>query len=208
MRPLLAALLFAVAAPAFAADHELSFEVGSMFAPETGFDTFSDGGALVSFGGRGAFALNDHFSVQAAYSHGRKGTTLQYYDETGPLYAVSPVAAFFANEIAIGPRFDWKLWNFFVPYARVDGLFLIADARFDDDPNDADSPGQLKEMGFSGGVRPMAGIDFIIPRKDGGLSAGFYVEGGYSWLSPTKFETFGDVHLYGFTLRSGIGFRL
>jgi len=207
MRPLLAALMLAVAAPAVAADHELSFDVGMLNAPNTEFDVFTDNAFLVTYGARGAYAFDEHFSLLASYSHGRTGTTLTYYED-GTNYLTAPVAALFANEITVGPRFDWKLWNFFVPYARVDGVFLIADARFDDDPNDAQSPGQHKEMGFSGGVRPMAGIDFVIPRKSPGLSAGFYVEGGYTWMSKTQFDTFGDVQIYGFTLRSGIGFRL
>jgi len=205
MRPLLVLLAGLLATPvASAADHEIAVEMGTLASPDwTSWSMVSGPTFALGFGLRGDYALNDHWAIQAGWHHVRTGRTLRVQD----YHHVVGQTAYFGNEAAVGVRYDWPLWDLLVPYAHVDGLLWIADARFDDDPYNAQSAGQVKNMALAGGGRGMLGAEVRIPRKRPdrrGFTGALFLEGGYTWLSTQHFATLGDITLRGFTFRSGL----
>ncbi len=203
MRPLLLLAALAATQTARAADHELSFEAGTLVLPDASFETFSDSSAAFGMGLRAAYAFHEHFAVQAGWHHVRTGASL-----LGPASETLGHGAYFGNEALVGVRFDWPIRDLFVPYAHLDGLLWFSDARFDYHTSDPDSPEQRRESAISGGGRAMGGVELRIPRKTTqGFTGAIHLEAGYSLLGAAQFDTFGTMPLSGFTLRGGIGLR-
>ena len=204
MRTLIVLAALCAALPARAADHELSFEVGSLAARDPAWDTFSGTNAMVTLGLRGGYRVHDRVAVIASYHHTRTGSDL-YGDASGDLFSR---AAFFGNEFSLGAKADLSVKDFMLPYVTLSGVLLYSDVRFDDDPDDNDNAGQVKETALAGGARGMGGLEFRIPRwNPPGITAGAYFELGYTYLSPLSFGDLGDMDLGGFTVRGGIGLR-
>lgn len=195
------ALLLASPA-ALAADHELSVDVGTLLARDAGWDAFSDSDVLPQFGVRAGVRVHDRVAAIATWQYSRHGAD---YHANNQRVAR---AAFFGNEIGLGAKADLSFADFFLPYASASAVGLVGHARFDDRPNDDDNIGQIAETALSFGGRGMLGMELRLPREhQPGFTVGGYLEGGYTWLTDTQFEQFGDVTFRGFTFRTGIGVR-
>jgi hypothetical protein len=204
MRTLIALTALCIALPSQAADHELSFEMASFAAKDPAWDTFSPDNTMTTLGLRAGYRVHDRVAVIGSYHHTRTGSDL--YDGINDVTLGR--AAFFGNEFALGGKADLSVKDFMLPYVTLSGLLLYSDVRFDDDPDDDDNPGQVKETTFSGGLRGMGGLEFRIPRwEPPGFTVGAYLELGYTYLSPISVGGLGDMDLGGFTVRGGLGVR-
>lgn len=201
MRPVLTLILALMAAtPAMAADNELSFEGGFLEAQDDAWRVFSSSELVPAYGVRGALKVHDRIAIVATYNHARRGASL--YSPTDQLLGSS---AYFGNEVGLGVKVDYSFWDWLQPYAHLDGLLHLGRARLDGQPSADNNTTLVNQRGTTGGFRGMGGVEFQIPSKS--LTAGLYVEAGYTWLAPIQMGDFGDLDFGGFTLRSGVGVR-
>ncbi len=198
----LAALLFL--SPALAADHEASIELGTLANRDTDFDVYSRNNIMPSWGLHGAYAFHERLSVVASWHRVRRGSDL--YEMVGSSQPFGR-AAFFADELTLGLHADLQLHSTLFPYVNLQGLVVRGVSRFDDDPSDEDSPGQISEAALAPGFMPTGGLEVRIPQGDAPFTIAWHLEAGYGWVGNLVFPKLGDMRPGGFALRSGVGVR-
>lgn len=207
MRALTTLVALLLATPALAADHEVAVELGTLANSDTDYDVYTSMNAMPSWGLRGAFAFHDRLAVTAGWHRVRRGSDLYAPNSGGFNDTAIGRAAFTANELTLGLRADVQLSRVILPYVNVQGLALQGTSRFDDDPADEDSPGQVKTTALAFGFMPMGGVELRIPKDDAPFTVGWHIEAGYGWVSALDFEELGDMKPGGFALRSGMGVK-
>lgn len=202
---MLAALL-ALALPAAAATHEVSFEVGWIGAYDPAWDVFSGGNSLPSYGLRLGFAVHDNVALIAGWQHAVNGGSvgLDGYEDYG--YEREFQAAMYTDQINVGAKADVKVWSWFHPYVTAQAVGMRGLARLDDDARDDENLTQVQVAGLTGGFTGAAGLDFLIPIK-GRVAIAPYIELGYGWMAPLALRDLGSVQFGGFAGRSGVGVR-
>lgn len=196
-------LLLLLLSPAHAADHEINVEAGWLGADDDAWAVFSESGLYGTGGLRIGYAFHPRIAAIAGWQRGRAGAEVYVPGfEEAPLFS-----GFAADQFTLGVKADVKVFEWLHPYATVQGDLLRAVARFDDDLSEDDNPGQIKAAGVTGGALFTAGLDFPIEIRQSGLAIAPYAELGYGLLAPVTLGDFGDVHLGGFTGRTGVGLR-
>ena len=201
--------LFA-AAPAAAADNELSFEFGSLHNDDSSYALFSSEESMPSIGMRAGFAFHDRLSARLGWQHVRQGADVSVGEEQSDSHISS---AFYGDELSLGVRADVPLGDFVLPYVSVDGLGFRAKVRFDDDATDEDSPGQVEETAFAPGALAMGGAELRIPigrlypTSKAELALGLNLEVGYALVGQLDFGDLGQMKPGGLAVRSGVGIR-
>lgn len=192
-----------LALPALAADHEVSVELGTLANRDPDFDLYSQSNVMPSRGLRAAFAFHERVAVVAGWHRVRRGAEL--YDENSESYVGR--AAFFADELTLGIKADVELVPAILPYVSVQGMLVRGLSRFDDDPEDEESPGQVQFSALAPGLLPMGGVELRIPKGDAPFTLAWHIEAGYGLVGNMDFDALGDVRPGGFALRSGVGVR-
>lgn len=208
MRTLTVLLATLLAIPALAADHELSFELGSLGNTDPAYDLIDDRDTMRSLGGRAMFAFHDRFAVVAGYQRVRRGARLQLYDAETEEDGGGLQIAMLADEFTLGAHADLELGRFLQPYIHAQGLLFRGQIRVDDDPNDSASPGQVKETKLAAGFLPTAGLELHIPQSSAPFTLGMYTEMGWAFMGRLDYETFGEMEPGGLVVRVGAGVRL
>ena len=205
MRPAPLALLALLALPgaAFAADREVSLELGTLAAPDANWELFSETPRLPTQGVRIGWPVHDRVAIVAAWHRGARGTTLGG-ESTGQS---DFIAAFSAHSVALGAKADYPLAPWFAPFATAQAIGLVGTVRLDDDPDDDENLNQLSHTAFAPGALATAGIELRIPLADGDFAAATALDMGYAWLAPLSYDTLGDLAFHGFILRWGVGAR-
>lgn len=193
-------LTLLTALSAQAADHELSFEVGTLGATDPAFELFSENDSLTTLGLRAGVAVHDRVAVIASWQHGGAGSTVS---STAP-YAQ---AMLFVDEFTLGAKVDYTFWEFLQPYASLQGVFLRSHIRLDDDPQNTDTGSKLTEAGLTGGGVGALGLELRVPQLDRIATAAVYAEVGYALTAQATYGELGDMHLGGLHFRSGLGVR-
>jgi hypothetical protein len=201
-RSLIGLLGLLLATPALGADHELSLELGTLHIGDPAFDVFSHGDALPSKGLRAGVAVHERLAVVAGWHHTARGAEL--HSSEGKLLARS---SFRGEAFTLGVKPDLAIGPYFRPYLLVQGMLLAGQVRFDDDPNESDSPGQIQESAVAPGLLTMGGIELRAPMGGAPLTIAFHLEGGYGRTAPLAFDDVGDLQPGGLALRGGVGVR-
>ncbi|MBT3223407.1 MAG: hypothetical protein HN348_30415 [Proteobacteria bacterium] len=202
---ILAALL--LSAPAQGASHELSFEMGTLHNGDENYDLFSGNNAIPTRGLRFGVAVHENVAVTAGWQHGARGSDIYLPDSEGGESIMT--AAFFADEFTLGVKADYNIADIFFPYVKVDAMLFRGVMKFDDDPNDRFSPGQVQVAGLAPGGLAMGGFEIAVPNKSRKvpLTVAVHLEAGYGLVSRLNFGDYGQMKPGGFALRGGIGLR-
>ena len=214
--PTLAALaLLALPTAAGAADHELSFELGTPASYDDNFQLFQDDGDFLGTRGlRLGVAVHERVAVIAGWHRGASGTRIEYgetyyeddeyeeyYEQTGM------VAALYADEFTLGAKADLPVAVWFRPFATLQGMGLRGLVRIDDDTSSDDNPNQIQRTAFAPGGMATGGLDFRVPFMDGKLAAATSFELGYAYAPPLDFDELGTLKMRGLVFRWGLGAR-
>lgn len=200
------AILIALA-PAWAASHEIDVEAGWVGSPDPALSVYSDSPLLGSVGLRAGYALTERLAVIGGWQRGRVGHELYAADSTGEDDGGSLRAGLTTDQITLGLKGDVRIAKWLYPYATAQGDLAVLTARFDDDAEVDDNPGQVKGTGVTGGFALAAGVEFPIGLGDLGIAVAPYTEFGYTWLAPTALGDFGELAIRGFSGRAGVGLR-
>ncbi|MFZ5477843.1 MAG: hypothetical protein ACOZNI_13800 [Myxococcota bacterium] len=200
---------------ALAADDEISVELGWIGAHDRAWDVFSRGDSYGTVGLRVGKEVHDRVAIVAGWQHGTVGADVESDDDgddydydTGDtgLSSGSFRAAFYGNQLTLGAKADVELLPWLHPYATVQGVGVVAVVRFDDDLDDDENATQVQRTGFSGGLLAAGGVDFPI-RVKGDVAIAPYLELGYGFVAPIRFDELGEVGFGGFAGRTGVGVR-
>lgn len=195
------ALITLAPATAAAGAHELAFESGSLHNGDRVFDRFSNDDSMPSLGLRAAYALNDNFGIVAAWHNTRIGGDVYF----GNSFIARQ--AFLAHDFSAGLKVDVPIHDLVSPYATLTAVGVTGTVKLDDDPDDADSPGQVQDSALSFGGRAAAGVDIHLSaeRLNTPVGFGIHIDFGYQLLSRMQFSEFGSMKPGGFAMRAGLG---
>lgn len=205
MRLMTVILATVLASPALASS-EISAEFGTLYNGDPQFDIFSSLDAIPSGGVRVGYAVHDNVSVIAGYHHGQRGADVYTFSDEEEFDLVLRTA-FSANEFTVGAKGEVPVFSWLVPYATAQGMLFHGVMRFDDDPYDRRSPGQVRKAGLGGGGLLTGGLDFRIPQGGAPFTLGLHVEAGYALISNVGFGDYGRIRPGGFVMRTGLGLR-
>lgn len=221
-------LICILLAPARAADHELSLELGALGTADDRFDLFDDAALVGTLGLRGGYALHDRVSLLLGYHIGAWGqgvedgsgfdetTTGYYYDEYDDGGGQELMHASYRMHLfSLGPKADLRVADWLYPYATVQGLLAPGTVRLDDDPKREDNLNQLRGGGLTGGGAAALGLDIIPLARRQAVRAGAHLEMGYGLLAARGYKGRVGVQdqkvelarfgMGGFYLRWGVG---
>lgn len=201
------AAALSLSAPALAADHEISFEVGNLHNSDLSWDLFSANNGMPSYGLRAGFAFHDRLAVVGGWHHLRRGRDLYFYDDATQGDAFVARTAFIGNEFTLGLKADIAPTTWLQPYATVQGMVLQASWKYDDDPSDKDSPGQMSDVDASLGLLALGGVELHIPQGEAPFTIATYFEAGWGAVGEMVVCPVGNMTPGGFTFRAGWGLR-
>lgn len=198
--PCTAGLALLLASPALAAEHSLSVELGSMRNTDPAYDTFSTSDTMPSRGLRGQLAVHDRIGLFAGWHRVRRGASLSAGNST------VGTAAFLADEFTLGARVDAPVGGLLAPYISASGLLMRGVTRFDDDPTDADSPGQVSAAGLAPGGIAAGGLQLhVLPDSwRPPLGFGVHLEVGYALVARLPLADLGGMRPGGLHVRTGV----
>lgn len=201
MRTLTLLTALVAASPALAADHELGIELGSVGNRDAAYDSFSSADAMTSRGVRVGVAVHDRVAIVGGWHRARNGARL--YDNTSD-YAL--YTAFLADEFTLGAKVDVPIGDFIAPYALAQGMLFRGVAKFDDDPTDPESLGQVSQAGLAPGVLGAGGVELHVLPDELGIPVGFgvHLEFGYAYIGRMNLADIGDMKPGGALGRAGV----
>jgi hypothetical protein len=183
---------------ALAVDGGVSVALGTMAVTDPDWRVFSDDTALPSRGLRGDLDFGDHFAVVGEWQHGGRGARV---DD-------GYIAAYRADEFALGARYGLPHKDWLVGYGTLSALGVRSevrlDAHADDDLHD---PSQTHQGSFTPGVLAMIGGDVRIPQNSAPFTFDAFLEFGYSVVAPVDLGAVGNLQIGGFAARGGAGIR-
>lgn len=197
-----------LASPAFAANHEISLELGTLSANDADWHAYTDDNTnLPSTGLRIAYAFHPNLSATASAHILRRGALL--FEEQDNEQSVNALySAFLGRELTLGLHADTgEMSRYFVPYANIQALLVSGRLIFDGDRSREDNLDYLEEGATSLGVVPSAGLEVRLPKDAAPFTVAVYAEGGWAIASAMRYDTLGDQEMGGFFFRSGAGVR-
>lgn len=210
MRTGLTLLALLLAAPAAAGDAEISADLGVVAIGDDTYDRFDADNALPSWGLRGAYGLDDTFSVVGAVRWGRQGVQLLSDTEDTALNT-----AYSASSIALGVRAETRVTDTFVPYAVVNAVGFVGQMQLDDDATSRTNPGQLRATSASFGGNVAGGFALRF-EQDKTLTPIMHLEVGWTGILPHGYSItdaagnsvrIGTLGWSSPTVRGGVGVR-
>ena len=218
--------------PSQAADHEISFELGTFANNDETYNLFGGNDGMKSWGFRGGYAIHDRVSIIASYHHHRTGSHITTDEDWE--YAFH--SAYYANLFGIGAKADVQPLKWLQFYSALQGLAYLGTARFDADGNSRTNIGQFNATSLAVGGQVTVGTEIKIRLKtnkslfkkseakdQGTLQFAWHIEGGYGIVSkheyqfkdvnaevngfPEESENNASMNPGGFVLRSGLGMR-
>jgi hypothetical protein len=210
---LAATALLAIPTTAAAADHELSFELGTTGHSADDnwflFEEYRD--AHTNLGLRAGFAVHDRVAIIAGWQHGATGTRVEmdeeghYFDDDG-MYA-NLGAAYYNDTFSLGAKVDWPVAVWFQPYATLQALGISTKVRLDDAPRDDDSINQLEYSAFDPAGAATGGVEFRVPINHNEWAIASHMELGYQLGTAAQFDELGSLLNRGLIFRWGVGAR-
>ncbi|MCA9488286.1 MAG: hypothetical protein KC621_00120 [Myxococcales bacterium] len=192
---------------------EVSAQLGSLGNSDPAYDVFGNGNGMPTWGLRAGVRLHERVAAQLSWDLSRRGATVHgpsavsggadfttYGDST------SYVAAIVAHQVRLGAKVDVPIAGVLLPYASAAGVLMPLWVRFDDDPADEHSPGQVSETGTSFGLDLLGGVELRIPPK-APVQVAWYLEMGHGFRTRASLGDLGTMRPGGFTANSGIGVR-
>lgn len=198
---------------ALAATNEVDLEVGWLGTGDTSFNRVSDSDLLPTYGLRVGLKVHDRIAVIGGWQHGQTGVTVSsggdesyyYYDGDGG--GSSFRSAFYGDLLTVGAKGDVRVNDYFYPYLTAQGAIQLGTVRIDDDPDNDQNLGQLKQSGATGGFVAAVGAEVPVQLGQSGIALAPYLELGYGWLAPMGLSSLGSLRMGGFTGRTGFGVR-
>ena len=210
---LLTALL---ASSAHAADHEVSVEWGVVASSDDTLDLFG-ANYLPTRGLRAGLAVHRNLAIVGGWHRGRRG--VRFTTEDGQ----SGQMAYFADAFTLGAKADFELFSFLLPYVTTQAILWRGTMKFDDEPDDRTSPGQVRVSALAPGGLFAGGLELRIPKADAPFTLAWHVEAGYALVARHAYRggstvtddgrtSLGDDVIAtakpgGFALRTGLGVR-
>jgi len=191
---------------ASATEVELLAEAGMLANRDPAYEIFGYNRSMPSVGLATAIrpSADRHVPVAlvASWHHSTQGA--QVYAPTARGFA----AGFSTDSFALGPRLDVDIGEVFSPYITAQGMVVRGLARFDDEPNRNDNPGQTRYGGVAPGLLSLGGVEFSTPDIPG-FSAEFVwrIELGYGLVGRIDLGDAGSMKPGGFVARTGMGVR-
>jgi len=217
-------MIAAFLSAAFAAQHEVDLEVGWLLNRSTSWNRVSDGSTFPSVGVRVGARLHRNVAAIAGWQHGQTGVSVRpdsdgdtyyYYEDyytDGTSYDEGRPngnfrTAFYGDTFTLGAKGDVVVNEYFVPYLTVQGALQRGLLRVDADASDDENLGQIQKSAVTGGFVGALGAECPVALGTSGIAVAPYVEVGYAWLAPLKFESIGSLEQGGFAGRAGFGLR-
>ncbi len=187
---------------AWAVDHEVSGELGTLRNTDRAYDVYTSLNAMPSRGLGGTLALHERVGVTGGWHRSSRGSELYFGDDSPAV-----VAAFYTDTFDLGVKADVALGDMLRPYVQASGLLVRGVSRVDDDPSDPVSVGQIKEAGLTGGALGLAGLTLRISGDRINLPLGFSVHAGlgYGYVGRVDLGDLGTIKPGGgFASRAGL----
>lgn len=192
--------------PPLAERFEVGLALGTLETRD--LEPFVAGDVLGSAGLRLGWRAAPRLVVYGDWQRGRVGSRIDALadPETGMATGGAEVTATFAsNQVALGARVDTTAIGEWVrPYATIAALGVQGTARFDDDAEDPESPGQVAYGGFTaGGIGALGLAGRFAPAR--GVDAGgqLWAEVGYAGVLPLGLGELGALRPGGVVFRTG-----
>lgn len=191
-------LVTLLAAPASAASHELSVELGSLGTRDERFELFHERNLLGTFGLRGAVAVHPRVAIVGGWHYATAGNAVEsesfYADEDYEYYEDyyeqgAFQAAYRGHHLLVGPKVDFPVDTWGFPYLTVQGGLFIGQVLLDEDRDDDENINQLKATAFAPGGVAAVGVD-IVPLRLPSAQVGFggHLEAGYAASLDTSYK--------------------
>ena len=192
------------AAPALAADHEISYETSTLGVHDPSWQTFDEHHDFFGANGlRVGYAVHDRVAIVGGWHLGRNGQDVFVDGEDQQSFR----AAFTGHEFLLGAKADLPLARWFRPYALLQAMGVYGVVRLDEDVSTEDNLNQIKEGAFAPGGVAAGGFDIRVPFKEEAYIIATYFEFGYGQILPLRFQDMGDITMGGFAFRWGVGAR-
>lgn len=192
---------------------EVSAQLGTLGNTDPAYDVFGGGDGMPTWGLRAGLRLHERVAAQLSWDLSRRGAWVSSpsavsggSDFTTYGDTASYVAAIVAHQVRLGAKVDVPIAKVILPYASAAGVLMPLWVRFDDDPEDEHSPGQVSALGTSVGLDLLGGIELRIPPK-APFQVGWYLEMGHGFRTRATLADLGTMRPGGFTANSGIGVR-
>ncbi|MCB9689633.1 MAG: hypothetical protein H6735_31640 [Alphaproteobacteria bacterium] len=192
---------------------ELSAQLGSLGNTDPAYDVFGGGDGMPTWGFRLGARLHERVAAQLSWDLCRRGAWVEApsavsggADFTTYGDSTSYVAAIVAHQVRLGLKADVPLAGVVLPYASAAAVLMPLWVRFDDDPEDEHSPGQVSVTGTSFGMDLLGGVELRIPPK-APVQLAWYLEMGEGFRTRASLDDLGTMRPGGFTANSGIGVR-
>lgn len=190
---------------------EARFQIGAFIGSQGAHSSsFNPRGGSATVGLTGRATLRRALDLHVGLVHSASGGTRYFestddvvYDEYG--YAYEDTTSLEASTTLTTERVEAGLtayapWEWFQPFARVDGVAAVAVARMDEDTEDPENPTQLTRVGVTGGV--YVGGGFATPiRIKHQVHLVPALEAGYTALAPLTLGDIGSLRRSGYTVR-------
>ena len=213
--------LIAFSSVAQAAQHEASFELGSLATPDPTWDLFSYGMASSTIGVRLGYGIDDRITILGSWHHDAQGGHAAHdfeYDDWNDDSGFG--LAFYGNTFAVGPKVRHAVKPWLAPYATAQLMVLHGQIKLDDVTGEDDNANQLRYTSMAPGGMLTAGVDFMpFEVRHGAARLASHLELGYGYVRPLEFSddsgddnsktatSLGDLSFNGFAVRWGIGVR-
>ena len=191
---------------------ELSAQLGTLGNTDPAYDQFATGDGMPTYGLRMGWRLPERVAAQLSWDFTRRGATVHGTSAVGgsadftttddTLY----VSTIVAHQVRLGAKADLSLGGVLLPYVSAAGVLMPLWIRFDDDPADEHSPGQVSVLGTSFGVDLLGGVELRLPPRKP-VQLAWYLEMGEGFRSRASLGDTGDMRPGGFTANSGLGLR-
>lgn len=160
--------LLAFSGVAQAAQHEVSFELGSLATPDPTWDLFSYGLASSTVGVRLGYGLDERITILASWHHDAQGGEADINYEDDWSYDSGFGLAFYGNTFAAGPKFHHAVKPWLAPYATAQLMLVHGQIKLDDNIYDDENANQMRYSSMAPGGLVTAGVDVMPLRiRDG-----------------------------------------
>lgn len=190
---------------------ELTAQYGSLHNGDDAWDQFSERDGMPTWGLRAGYRVHDRVAVSVGWDLVRRGATVGVSNwtsssSTGWGSDDVYVAALVAHQLCLGARVDASIEGVLLPYLGAQGVITPIWLRFDDDPDDPESPGQVSALGSSYGFDVVGGAELRIPPK-APVQVSWSLDAGYAFRTAADFDELGTMRPGGLVVHTGIGLR-
>jgi hypothetical protein len=201
---------------AFAARHELTFEVGTTVVEDNPAQNLYGAGGTPQFGLRVGGAVLRHpsrFGLVVGGAWGRTTTqggvipyTADWTVEQSEYTEIN--TRLVIDRFGLGLRADYDVRGAFFPLVRAEARLAVVSSTLTSPYDYSDDALAIRQAGVAPGGRFTAGFEVMVPDQHLPVTVGFSLEAGYEVNGRAKLGEMGFINPSGPVVTAGVGLRL